>query len=53
MVELRYFAGLSADETARVLDVTKRTVERDWRYGIGWLFRNMSEEGSPESGGSA
>lgn len=53
VVELRYFAGLSSEETARVLDVTKRTVERDWRYSLGWLFRKMRGADDAQGGGSA
>ena len=44
-VELRYFAGLSMEETARVLGITTRTVQRDWRYALAWLFQNMSPDG--------
>jgi RNA polymerase sigma factor (TIGR02999 family) len=41
VVELRFFAGLTTEETARALDVTTRTVERDWRLARAWLFREM------------
>ena len=37
VVELRYFAGLSADEVAKLLEVTRRTVDRDWRYASAFL----------------
>lgn len=37
VVELRYFAGLSADQIAQVLRVTRRTVDRDWRYAQAFL----------------
>ncbi len=38
VVEMRFFAGLSVEETARVLDVSPRTVEIDWRMARAWLF---------------
>jgi RNA polymerase sigma factor (TIGR02999 family) len=42
LVELRFFAGLSQEETARVLGVSKRTVQRDWRLVRARLFRDLS-----------
>jgi RNA polymerase sigma factor (TIGR02999 family) len=44
VVELRYFAGLSLEETAEVLDVSPMTVRRDWRAAKAWLFRRMKDE---------
>ena len=38
VVELRFFAGLTAEETAEVMGVTTRTIERHWRFGRAWLF---------------
>ena len=38
VVELRFFAGLTTEETAEVLGVTPRTIERHWRYGRAWLY---------------
>ncbi len=43
VVELRYFAGCSIDETARLLDVSSATVKRDWLYARAWLFAFMEE----------
>lgn len=42
VVELRFFAGLTVDETARVLDVSADTVARDWRMARTWLLRELS-----------
>ena len=48
VVELRYFAGLSAAETATVLGVSAETVQRDWRVAKAWLLRELSGGGPPE-----
>jgi RNA polymerase sigma factor (TIGR02999 family) len=45
VVELRYFGGLSLEETAKVLEVSPMTVRRDWRAAKAWLFRRMKDEG--------
>jgi RNA polymerase sigma factor (TIGR02999 family) len=45
VVELRYFGGLSIEETAKVLEVSPMTVRRDWRAAKAWLFRRMKDEG--------
>jgi RNA polymerase sigma-70 factor (ECF subfamily) len=42
VVELRYFAGLSIEETARVLQVSTSTVERDWRFARAFLHRELA-----------
>jgi RNA polymerase sigma factor (TIGR02999 family) len=42
VVELRYFGGLSADETADVLDVSPVTVMRDWSFAKAWLRRELT-----------
>lgn len=42
MVELRFFVGLTVDETAKILDVSKATVKRDWEFTRTWLYREMS-----------
>jgi RNA polymerase sigma factor (TIGR02999 family) len=41
VVELRFFAGLTVEETARVLDVSPDTVARDWRMARTWLLREL------------
>jgi DNA-directed RNA polymerase specialized sigma24 family protein len=38
VVELRFFGGLSADEIAAVLDLSRATVEREWSFARHWLF---------------
>lgn len=43
IVELRYFGGLSIDETAEVLGVSSPTVQREWRAAKAWLYRAISE----------
>lgn len=44
IVMLRYFAGLSEEQTAASLDLSPRTVRRDWAYARAWLQRAMSEQ---------
>jgi RNA polymerase sigma-70 factor (ECF subfamily) len=41
VVELRFFGGLTVEETAGVLDVAPDTVARDWRMARTWLFREL------------
>lgn len=43
LVELRYFGGLTIEETANVLGVSTPTVERDWRTARIWLHREISQ----------
>ncbi|MGI8498854.1 MAG: sigma-70 family RNA polymerase sigma factor [Gemmatimonadaceae bacterium] len=47
LVELRFYAGLSVEETAEVLAMSPRTVKRDWRKARAFLFRAVAEEGAP------
>jgi RNA polymerase sigma factor (TIGR02999 family) len=49
VVELRYFGGLSVDETAQVLGISPETVTRDWRMAKSWLLRELSQ-GQPVVG---
>lgn len=44
IVELRYFAGLSVEETAAVVHVSARTVKREWQMARAWLRREMAAE---------
>lgn len=43
IVELRYFGGLSIDEAAEVMNVSPRTVRREWQRARAWLYRMMTE----------
>ena len=45
VIELRFFAGLTVEETAQVLDVSVDTVARDWRMARTWLFRELARSG--------
>jgi RNA polymerase sigma factor (TIGR02999 family) len=44
VVELRFFGGLSVEETAQVLKISQRTVMRDWEFAKSWLMRALSEQ---------
>jgi RNA polymerase sigma factor (TIGR02999 family) len=41
IVEMKFFGGLSTAETAKVLNVCERTVERKWRFARTWLLREI------------
>ena len=45
VVELRFFGGLSVEETAEVLEVSPETVMRDWKFAKVWLLRELSPDG--------
>jgi RNA polymerase sigma-70 factor (ECF subfamily) len=42
IVELKFFAGLSEEETAEVLGISTRTVKRDWAVARAWLFNQLA-----------
>jgi len=44
IVEMRFFAGLTVDETAHVLGRSPRTVKREWQLAKAWLFRELRQE---------
>ncbi len=44
VVELRVFGGLTADETAVALQVSSKTVLRDWEFARAWLQRELARE---------
>jgi RNA polymerase sigma factor (TIGR02999 family) len=43
LVELRYFGGLSVEETARVMQLSPRTVLREWQAARAWLYRELKK----------
>lgn len=44
VVEMRFFGGLSVEETAEVLKVSSDTVTRDWKFAKTWLLRELSRD---------
>lgn len=49
VVELRFFVGLSQEETAEALKVSVETVKRDWNRAEAWLYRQLSKGGRDDS----
>jgi RNA polymerase sigma-70 factor, ECF subfamily len=47
VVELRFFGGLTVEETAGALGMSEETVMRDWKLAKAWLLRELSHEASP------
>jgi RNA polymerase sigma factor (TIGR02999 family) len=45
IVELRFFGGLTIEETAHVIGISPATVKREWTMAKAWLFRRMKAEG--------
>ncbi len=43
IVELRYFSGLSVNDTAEVMKISRSTVNQDWAIAKAWLFRELSK----------
>jgi len=52
VIELRFFGGLTVEETAEVLDVSPQTVMRDWRLARAWLTQELASESRPSTGAS-
>jgi RNA polymerase sigma-70 factor (ECF subfamily) len=48
LVELRYFVGLTAAETAEVMEISLTTVKREWNLARAWLYRHLVGEGAAE-----
>ena len=44
LVKLRFFAGLTHQEVARTLGISRRTADRSWRVARAWLFRAIRRE---------
>jgi RNA polymerase sigma factor (TIGR02999 family) len=49
IVEMRFFGGLTVKETAEVLGVSTRTIEREWTIARAWLYVQLKEEAVPSS----
>jgi RNA polymerase sigma-70 factor (ECF subfamily) len=47
IVELRFFGGLTVDETAEVVGLSARTVEREWNFARAWLFAQLRTSAPP------
>ena len=47
VVRLRFYAGLSIEDTARILEVSPRTVKREWTYARTWLLHHLESEQPP------
>ncbi len=52
IVTLRYFAGLSIEETASALDLSPATVKNEWTFARAWLFRVLGAPASPSDHGA-
>jgi RNA polymerase sigma factor (TIGR02999 family) len=50
IVMLRYYSGLSVEETAQVVGVSVSTLTRDWRFARAWLAGVLGESGPPDQG---
>ena len=44
IVMLRFFAGMTSEEVAKLMGKSVRTIERDWRFARAWLFRVLEED---------
>jgi len=50
LVKLRYFGGLSVEDSGRVLGISRATADRYWAYARVWLYSELSEPGPRDSG---
>jgi len=50
VVDLRFFGGLTEEETAEVLGISPRSVKRDWRVARAWLFGELSARSERSTG---
>jgi len=53
VMEMRFFGGLSVEETAAVLGVSPNTVIRDWDFARAWLRRELKDTGNSSRGSLA
>ncbi len=53
IVTLRYFAGLSVEETAKALDLSPATIKNEWAFARAWLYRQLGPPGAPPVDGQA
>jgi len=51
IVELRYFGGCTVEEVAELLQIGKRTVDRDWQAAKAWLFLRLEGDDADEGRG--
>ena len=51
VVQLRYFAALTVDETAHALDLSPKTVNNEWRFARAWLHRQLTKGGTRSAKG--
>lgn len=49
IIELRFFAGLTVEETAHVIGRSPRTIKREWRLAKAWLYRELRQD-RPDAG---
>ena len=49
VVELRFFGGLSVEETAKILGVSPKTVKREWSFAKAWLYGELKERHGPDA----
>lgn len=50
VIEMRFFGGLSVEETAEALSISPKTVKRDWSAARAWLHREMRRDAKPDCG---
>lgn len=49
LVELRFFAGLSMEQTSTILGISRTTAHRHWNYARAWLFMRITSDANPKS----
>jgi RNA polymerase sigma factor (TIGR02999 family) len=52
IVELRFFAGMTLEETSQVMGISTATIKREWSHAKAWLHRDMSARGANAAGQS-